>query len=336
MIEYNMDKEINGELGISNESSPWGVKGNSDILFPLGSYEELITYLGWDISEWVEYCIQLSKKDLCKAVLRQGIKSDWFWGLAFPYISLLKKTLDEYSVPMIFGISGLPGCGKSFLGKWLNQACMDMNLSVKVISLDDFYFPAIEMQEAMRNNPWKVPRGIPGSHSIDLLTATINKFLETGELVAPKFDKSLREGRGDRCGWINSSHKILIIEGWFLGCYPQNDMNYLQDSENTITQAELHFRYKINANLKAYTPVWKSISNLWHMKSGDFNYTNLWKVSQERQMQKLRGSSLRGEQLSNFIRMIHTAIPVESLMNIKSKFKTIHNIERRVTYIGMS
>ena len=59
-----------------------------------------------------------------------------------------------------------------------------------------------------------------GSHSLDLLNQSLDVFLKTGVLNSPTFDKSLRDGKGDRSGWCDSEPRVLILEGWFVGCEP--------------------------------------------------------------------------------------------------------------------
>ena len=61
--------------------------------------------------------------------------------------------------------------------------------------------------------------------------ATLDTFLETGILNCPTFDKSLRDGKGDRSGWCELQSKVLILEGWFVGCFPVLDLYKIDDLE---------------------------------------------------------------------------------------------------------
>ena len=49
-----------------------------------------------------------------------------------------------------------------------------------------------------------------------------------------------------------------------------------------------------------------------------------------------KGSSLKGDRLDSFIRMINTAIPQESLQNINSDFVIIINKMREIIYSGIN
>ena len=53
-------------------------------------------------------------------------------------------------------------------------------------------------------------------------------------------------------------------------------------------------------------------------------------TQQENEMFKLKGSSLSGDKLSSFIRMIQASIPQESLSNINANTKISIDINRRV------
>ena len=262
-------------------------------------------------------------------------KTDWKWSLSFPFFSLLEGYVDNFSTPIIIGFSGLPGSGKSTLGFWINNVARDLDLDINVISLDDFYLPGNEMELAMKGNPWNVPRGYPGSHSLDLLNQSLETFLETGFLKCPVFDKSLRDGKGDRSGFCELETKILILEGWFVGCEPilnLNETDYMSIDELNLclTQSEKDFRGSIQEKLILYSQIWKKFHKIWHLKSSKFNNTIQWKSQQENEMIKLKGSGLKDNRLSDFIRMIQASIPQKSLSCINSDTKVVVNQSRRI------
>ena len=262
-------------------------------------------------------------------------KLDWKWSLSFPLFSLLEKYVENFNHPKIIGFSGLPGSGKSTLGFWINSVARDLSLDIKVISLDDFYLPGNEMDIAMYGNPWNVPRGFPGSHSLDLLNQSLDTFLKTGVLNSPTFDKSLRDGKGDRSGWFELQPKVLILEGWFVGCVPVSDLCKTDDLDEdnfnlSLSQSEKDYRNLIQEALLGYCEIWNKFHKIWHLKSTNFDNTILWKSQQENEMIRLKGSGLKGNNLSDFIRMIQTAIPQQSLSFINSDTTVEINQNRRV------
>ena len=115
----------------------------------------------------------------------------------------------------IIGISALPGTGKTTLGKWIEAISLKLNFKISVISIDDFYLPSNEIKLAIKENPWNVSRGFPGSHSVELMYEKLLNWKINGELSVPVFDKSLRNGLGDRSHLRLDNPDLLIIEGWF-------------------------------------------------------------------------------------------------------------------------
>ncbi len=265
---------------------------------------------------------------------------DWIWGLALPLLTEIKRLVKENEKKCLIGISALPGCGKSTLGKWLQAAAKKNNCLISVLSLDDFYLPGPQLDLSMKGNPWNVPRGLPGSHSIELLEDTIKKWQQTGVLFAPRFDKSLRDGFGDRSCWERSEPKLLILEGWFLGCKPLesglDEINRLENLHPPLNLSEIRYREKVQEKLELYKIVWEMFDRVWHIKAMEFSSTCGWKQQQEQQMYKEKGSSLKGDQLNSFIRMIQSAIPQTSLMNIESDVLVKINQSRKVVWVGLN
>ena len=192
-----------------------------NIEFPLDDFEELISQIGWSsLDEWFMFW-NLKKEMLSiNNFWDDNVKDDWIWGLALPLLSQAYKLNKKSSKRNIIGISALPGTGKTTLGKWLESISLKLKFKLSVISIDDFYLPSEEMEFAIKNNPWNVSRGFPGSHSIDLMKEKLLKWKTDGQLNVPVFDKSLRKGLGDRAHWREESPDLLIIEGWFLGVKP--------------------------------------------------------------------------------------------------------------------
>ena len=125
------------------------------------------------------------------------------------------------------------------------------------------------------------------------------------------------------------------MEGWFVGCEPISDLNEIDSkSENllnlSISQIEKDFRICIQESLMLYSEVWKKFDKMWHLKSSEFNNTILWKTEQEKEMIRLKGSGLKDNRLTNFIRMIQTSIPQQSFSYINSDTTITINQNRRV------
>tara|TARA_B100000700_G_scaffold274383_1_gene319367 strand:- start:972 stop:1982 length:1011 start_codon:yes stop_codon:yes gene_type:complete len=307
----------------------------NEFLFPIESYLLFLDGLSLNPLNFLEKWLDIERQSTSNKYWKQSTKLDWKWSLSFPLFSLIEKYIENISKPIIIGFSGLPGSGKSTLGFWIDRVARDLGLEIKVISLDDFYLPGNEMDFAMKGNPWNVPRGYPGSHSIELLNQSLETFLQTGILVCPSFDKSLRDGKGDRSGFCEFKPKVLILEGWFVGCEPitnLNEIDYLSEDKYNLclSKFEKEFRISIQESLIKYSEIWKKFDKIWHLKSSQFNNTILWKTHQEEEMIKLKGSGLKDKRLNDFVRMIQASIPQDSLSCINSDTTIEINQYRRV------
>ena len=309
-----------------------------NIEFPLDEFEKLISRIGWGTTrEWFNFWN--SKKEILSIdkFWDDGVNDDWIWGLALPLLSQAYIYNKKFKERKIIGISALPGTGKTTLGKWLESISLKFNFKISVISIDDFYLPSEEMELAIKNNPWNVSRGFPGSHSIDLMLDKLLEWKLDGNLNVPVFDKSLRNGLGDRAYWRKESPDVLIIEGWFLGVKP-----LFMDSNNSekfllpLSSYESSYRINIQKNLEQYLNIWNLIDQIWHLKPEKFEYMNLWKSIQEEKMLTKRGSALQDKKLSNFLRMLNVSIPHISFDEINSDVLLLINQDRKLIKVRLN
>ena len=309
-----------------------------NIEFPLGDFEKLITQIGWGtLDEWFMFW-NLKKEILSiDKFWDDNVNDDWIWGLALPLLSQAYKFHNNSPDRKIIGISALPGTGKTTLGKWLESISLKLNFKISVISIDDFYLPSDEMELAIMNNPWNVSRGFPGSHSIDLIKDKLLKWKIDGYLNVPVFDKALRNGLGDRSHWREDSPDLLIIEGWFLGVKPLSiDDDNGEKYSPPLSSYESSYRNKIQINLNYYLDIWNMIDQIWHLKPLKFEYMNKWKTNQEKSMAIKRGSSLKDQNLINFLRMLNVSIPQMSFDDINSDVLLMINQERKLISVGLN
>ena len=309
-----------------------------NIEFPLGDFEKLISSMGWKtLDDWFNYWN--SKKEILSIedFWADGVNDDWIWGLALPLFSQAYKFYKKFPERKIIGVSALPGTGKTTLGKWLESISSKFNFKISVISIDDFYLPADEMELAIKNNPWNVSRGFPGSHSIDLMKEKLIKWKVDGKLNVPVFDKSLRNGLGNRAYWRSESPDLLIIEGWFLGVKPLSiNSNNFENLIPPLSSYETSYRVKIQKNLEPYLDIWNLLDQIWHLKPLKFEYMNSWKSTQEKKMLMRRGSALQDKKLFDFLRMLNVSIPHRSFDEINSDVLLLINEKRKLINVGLN
>ena len=282
-----------------------------DINFPIDKFEKLIVDIGWEsLDDWVNFWNNKTNILAIDQFWNNKVNDGWIWGLALPLLSQAYNFHNKFSSRKIIGISALPGTGKTTLGRWLEAISLKLNFKIAVISIDDFYLPSDEMKLAIKNNPWNVSRGFPGSHSVKLMHEKLLKWKINGDLNVPVFDKSLRNGLGDRSHWRLDNPDLLILEGWFLGIEPLSiNVNDQSVNSEELSSNEAIYRLKIQNNLRQYLDVWSLIDKTWHLKPLKFEYMNIWKSNQEKEMLLKKGNALQDEKLSNFLRMLNVSIP---------------------------
>ena len=87
--------------------------------------------------------------------------------------------------------------------------------------------------------------------------------------------------------------------------------------------------------MEKYINTWNLIDQIWHLKPLKFEYMNLWKSFQEKNMLIKRGSALKDKNLSDFLRMLNVSIPHKSFDNIKSDVLLRINQERVLINVGL-
>ena len=309
-----------------------------DINFPLDKFEKLIIDIGWEsLDDWFNFWNNKRNILSIDQYWNNKVNDDWIWGLALPLLSQAYKFQNNFSHRKIIGISALPGTGKTTLGKWLEAISLKLNFKIAVISIDDFYLPSEEMKLAIKDNPWNVSRGFPGTHSIELMHEKLIEWKQTGVLNVPSFDKSLRSGLGDRSFWKKESPDLVILEGWFLGVKPIIS-SYLEDEIYTLdlNNKEILYRERIQKKLEKYYDIWKLLDKLWHLKPENFIYTNSWKLQQEKEMLENKGVALSDKRLSDFLRMINVSLPHESFDQIDSNVLLKINEKRKLVWVGLN
>jgi len=309
------------------------------IKFPLNNYENVIKDIsGLNLDEWIRFWEK--EKDILSYVSEyygDKYRYDWLWGVILPILSDIYNLKKSTKKRKVIGLSALPGTGKTTLGLLIKKLSLKMDLRVSVVSMDDFYLPFSEMNIAIKDNPWKVSRGFPGSHSILLIEEKILEWKNTGRFNYPVYDKSLRNGLGDRSSWEIDFPEILILEGWFLGV---NQMSSHMISKEKVKpplyDQEIKYRSKIQNNLKDYLKIWQLIEKIWQIKPKEFSYMDNWKCDQENEMLKIKGNALEDNQLRNFLRMLNCSIPQESFNKLGSKYLIILNKNRELISVDLN
>ena len=309
------------------------------VKFPLDNYEILIEEIsGLKLDEWISFWEkEIEILSYVSEYYGYKCRDDWLWGVVLPLLYDVYNLKRSKKKRKVIGLSALPGTGKTTLGLLIEKLSLKMNIKVSVVSMDDFYLPFSEMNFAIKDNPWNVSRGFPGSHSTYLIEDRILEWKNTGIFNYPVFDKSLRNGLGDRSSWEIKFPDVLILEGWFLGV---NQISSEEISKEKVKPClyshEVEYRLKIQKNLNEYFKVWQLIEKIWQIKPKEFSYMDDWKSDQENEMLKLKGNALVDENLKNFLRMLNCSIPQESFNEINSRYLIILNKNRELISVDLN
>ncbi|RIV90478.1 kinase [Aurantiacibacter xanthus] len=124
--------------------------------------------------------------------------------------------------PLIVGINGAQGSGKSTLCRFLEVLLKPQGLRVATLSLDDLYLTRAERADmAAEVHPLFGTRGVPGTHDVTMALGLIEDMEAGRSITLPRFDKSIddRSGEGET---IPGPVDVLLFEGWCVGAAPQD------------------------------------------------------------------------------------------------------------------
>jgi D-glycerate 3-kinase len=243
-----------------------------------------------------DFCTQEKLPDTYKILAQK-----YFFPLADEIIQDQKAS--DSNKPLIIGINGSQGSGKSTLTLLLSQIFSELyNKNVANLSIDDFYKTKAERQQCANDiHPLFLTRGVPGTHDTTLLSHILTKFLAgEAEVVIPRFDKST-DDRHAESDW-ETTHEpidIILIEGWCFGVRPQaqqelsTPINILEELEDPQCIWRQHINHVISDD---YLPIFEQVDKLIMLKAPSFDCVYDWRQKQE---DKLRAKTLNDASSSN-------------------------------------
>lgn len=199
--------------------------------------------------------------------------------------------------PVVVGISGPQGCGKSTLADALVAAFGALGLRGIAISIDDFYLTHAEQKALAAQHPgnrYLEHRGYPGTHDVALGRSTLSSLVEGRPTFVPVYDKSAHGGRGDR-GRSSSYRRVeerldfVVLEGWMLGFAP-------------VEPAALEDDLRVPNELLGAYAVWhETLDALVHLRAGSLDDVVRWRVDSERARRERAEGALSDAQARDYI-----------------------------------
>jgi D-glycerate 3-kinase len=123
--------------------------------------------------------------------------------------------------PLIVGINGGQGSGKSTVARFLEVLLADGNQRPVTLSLDDLYLTRAERARLAEDiHPLFATRGVPGTHDVALGMAVLDALVAGRPVVMPRFDKAT-DDRAPEETPVETPVDVILFEGWCVDAAPQ-------------------------------------------------------------------------------------------------------------------
>jgi D-glycerate 3-kinase len=207
---------------------------------------------------------------------------------------LAQDVLDAASSrgPLVAGICGAQGSGKSTAVKFLKLLLEDAGARVAVLSIDDLYLTRKERADlAARVHPLFATRGVPGTHDVALGLRVLDGLAGRSRAAAtrlPRFDKAIDTRAAPApADMFEGAADIVLFEGWCVGAVPQAEADLespINDLERT-RDPEGIWRRHVNAALAGpYQELFGRIGFLVLLEAPGFEQVLAWRAEQERKL----------------------------------------------------
>ncbi|MFH7027873.1 MAG: glycerate kinase [Heteroscytonema crispum UTEX LB 1556] len=242
------------------------------------------------------------------------------WDLWLPLGIKLASHRQKLGRPLIQGILGGQGTGKTTMCGVLTLILQQLGYRALSLSLDDLYKTYSDRLILQQQDPRLIWRGPPGTHDIDLGLTVLDKIRQLNNPVAvPRFDKSAYQGAGDRANPdIVEGIDIVLFEGWFVGVRPIDIAAFGTPPPPIITESDKKFARDMNHQLGDYLPLWERLDSLIVLHPSDYRYSLEWRKQAERQMIATGKSGMSEIEIEQFVyyfwRSLHPQLFIEPLI----------------------
>jgi len=210
--------------------------------------------------------------------------------------------------PLLVGIQGLQGSGKTTMTSCLALLLEQAGYRVAVLSLDDLYLSRHARSiKAHHIHPLLQTRGVPGTHQVTLGLQVLHA-LKTGKtgVWLPRFDK-LKDNPRPKSAWVYCPEAVdmILFEGWCLAVPPQDEqaleppLNKLEAEEDS----EGIWRHYVNRQLyDSYAGLFAGLDMLIVLQAPNFACVHSWRMRQEERLSRqAAGTGTNRQSMRRFI-----------------------------------
>ncbi len=243
------------------------------------------------------------------------------WQVWLPLALALIDKRQAQTRPLVQGIVGSQGAGKTTLTRLLCLILSQLGYPALSLSLDDFYQTYAERQALQQADPRLIWRGPPGTHDLKLALSVLGQLRQSDSAVVtiPRFDKSAHGGAGDRSPHSEqvSGMEIVLFEGWFVGARPINPEQFATAPPPIMTEQDRQFARDMNTRLADYLPLWQQLDSLIVLDLVDDRLSYHWRQQAEQQAISAGQAGMSDRAIGQFVeyfwRSLHPQLFIKPL-----------------------
>ncbi len=228
------------------------------------------------------------------------------WDFWLPLALQLVSWRQQLARPLIQGILGGQGTGKTTLAAVLSLILGHFGYRTLGLSLDDLYKTYDQRQRLQQQDPRLIWRGPPGTHDVALGRQVLEQLRQADlqeAVLVPRFDKSAYGGIGDRISPESITEiDVVLFEGWFVGVRPLEAAVFDAPMPAPInTVGDRVFARELNDKLQDYLPLWECLDRLLILYPIDYRLSQQWRRQAEQEMLKSGRAGMTDAQVDAFV-----------------------------------
>jgi D-glycerate 3-kinase len=266
-------------------------------------------------SQFCQTTLQVQPKEMLQVL----------WDLWLPLGIKLASQRQQLERPLIQGILGGQGTGKTTMCKVLSLILNQLGYRTVSLSLDDLYKTYSDRLVLTQQDPRLIWRGPPGTHDVDLGLDVLDQIRQSqSSVMVPRFDKSAYRGAGDRTiSEMVTDVDIVLFEGWFVGVRPIDPDVFDAATPPIVTDEDRAFARDINRRLKDYLPLWERLDSLILLYPTDYRCSLEWRKQAEQQMIATGKSGMNDAEIEQFVNYFWRALHPELFIKPLVKDATV-------------